>query len=122
MAAFEYASTQQALKADLARCWQQHGRHDDYCFRYGGEEWLLLLPGCAAVQATARVDALRLAYAAEPAGLTFSAGIAVFPDDGRDQAELTARADTALYHAKTTGRNRVVVATPTGHTASETDA
>ncbi|WP_432719333.1 diguanylate cyclase [Jeongeupia wiesaeckerbachi] len=116
----------------FARCWQQHGRHDDYCFRYGGEEWLLLLSACTAAQAAMRIDALRQAYAALPIGpqrrsQTFSAGIATFPADGHDLAALSAAADAALYHAKATGRNRVqttaapvAVASPSPH--SETDA
>jgi diguanylate cyclase (GGDEF)-like protein len=39
---------------------------------------------------------------------TESIGVAAFSDDGRDRATLIARADLALYHAKHTGRNRVV--------------
>ena len=40
--------------------------------------------------------------------MTESVGVSVFPDDGRDRATLIERADLALYHAKHTGRNRVV--------------
>jgi predicted signal transduction protein with EAL and GGDEF domain len=40
--------------------------------------------------------------------VTESIGVAAFPDDGRDRATLIERADLALYHAKHTGRNRVV--------------
>ncbi|GHD65683.1 histidine kinase N-terminal 7TM domain-containing diguanylate cyclase [Jeongeupia chitinilytica] len=121
-----HAAGDAALVA-FARGWQSHGRADDYCFRYGGEEWLLLLSGCNAAQAAERVDALRQAFAREPIGtqrrtLTFSAGIAVFPADGGDLAGLTAAADAALYHAKATGRNRVVTAAAPPTTCNETDA
>jgi len=44
----------------------------------------------------------------EPLSITESIGVAAFPDDGRDRATLIERADLALYHAKHTGRNRVV--------------
>ena len=40
--------------------------------------------------------------------VTMSVGVAAFPDDARDRATLIERADLALYHAKHTGRNRVV--------------
>jgi diguanylate cyclase (GGDEF)-like protein len=43
-----------------------------------------------------------------PLSVTESIGVAAFPDDGRDRATLIERADLALYHAKHTGRNRVV--------------
>ena len=43
-----------------------------------------------------------------PLSVTQSIGIAAFPDDGRDRAMLIERADLALYHAKHTGRNRVI--------------
>ncbi|BCL76162.1 GGDEF domain-containing protein [Jeongeupia sp. HS-3] len=120
-----HAAGDAALVA-FAGCWQQHGRQDDYCFRYGGEEWLLLLPGCNAAQATERVDALRLAFAGLCIGprqrsLTFSAGVAAFPMDAGDLAALTALADAALYQAKAAGRNRVISITPPETTFSETD-
>jgi diguanylate cyclase (GGDEF)-like protein len=76
---------------------------------YGGEEFIVLLPGCATTAAEAVVRRLR---AVTPGEATFSAGIARW--DGRETADqLVARADGALYDAKTAGRDRSVVARPT---------
>jgi diguanylate cyclase (GGDEF)-like protein len=40
--------------------------------------------------------------------VTMSVGVAAYPDDGKDRAELIEHADHALYHAKHSGRNRVI--------------
>ncbi|CAN5382971.1 diguanylate cyclase [soil metagenome] len=88
--------------------------------RYGGEEFLIVLPGSSQATAMAVGERMRLAVANEPAvindaqiGLTISLGIAstdLFPAATID--ELISRADIALYAAKDSGRNCVVQATP----------
>lgn len=88
--------------------------------RYGGEEFLVVLPGSGHATAVAVAERMRAAVAAQPeviAGapmkMTISAGIAstdMFPTATTD--ELISRADVALYAAKDAGRNRVVNATP----------
>lgn len=88
--------------------------------RYGGEEFLVVLPGSSHTTAMAVAERMRAAIAAQPevvAGtalnLTISAGVAstdVFPTATTE--ELISRADMALYAAKDAGRNRVVNATP----------
>jgi two-component system chemotaxis family response regulator WspR len=91
-------------------------RGADPLFRYGGEEFALLLAGAGPDAALAAGDrAVRATAAAPlPAGrglvpVTCSAGAAVLaPDDGGAGTELVARADAALYAAKRSGRNRVV--------------
>jgi len=89
-------------------------RPGDVCGRVGGDEFLLALPDSDAWGAERVVDRLRSAVAAVPVrqgrtGLSFSAGIAEYPRDARDQQGLMRLADGALYRAKRSGRNRCVV-------------
>ncbi len=89
-------------------------RPGDVCGRIGGDEFLLALVDSDAWGAERVVERLRNAVAAAPAragrsGLRFSAGIAEFPRDARDQVGLMRLADGALYRAKRSGRNRCVV-------------
>lgn len=88
--------------------------------RYGGEEFLIVLPGSSHATAMTVAERMRVAIAAQPElisgatlNLTISAGVAstdVFPTATTE--ELISRADMALYEAKDAGRNRVVNATP----------
>jgi diguanylate cyclase (GGDEF)-like protein len=86
--------------------------------RYGGEEFLLLLPGSNGNEATALADAIRHGLQQRPALLetgpvAVTASIGLVLDDGRtDLSGLIALADSALYRAKAEGRNRLV-AVPT---------
>lgn len=97
------------------------GEHaSDHCFvaRHGGEEFVLLLPGCDKLAALEKVDAMRRALAArtlinrasgKPFGrVTFSGGVAEVTETEDDRSAL-ARADAALYRAKQEGRNRIAV-------------
>ena len=89
-------------------------RPGDVCGRIGGDEFLLALPDSDAWGAERVVDRLRSAVASVPiregrSGLSFSAGIAEYPRDARDQQGLMRLADGALYRAKRSGRNRCVV-------------
>jgi diguanylate cyclase (GGDEF)-like protein len=85
-------------------------RNSDLCFRYGGEEFLVLIPDVDLTGAIAVAERVRVA-AAESIGLppfTVSGGVALCdPADGRDPEPLLRRADTALYLAKRAGRNRI---------------
>jgi len=100
----------------LGHLLQEHLREDEYVGRYGGEEFMLVLPG------TRKQDALRAAERLrrlveehsfphgerQPGGrLTLSGGVAAFPQDGLDAAALIGGADEALYTSKNQGRNRV---------------
>jgi diguanylate cyclase (GGDEF)-like protein/PAS domain S-box-containing protein len=95
---------------------KQHMRGSDICCRYGGEEFLLVLPQMAKDNAVERAEQLCIAVAATPVHYGASAikatgsfGVATFPHDGRTADELIAAADSALYAAKAAGRNRVNV-------------
>lgn len=87
-------------------------RGDDMAFRYGGEEFLLLLPGLELDAAMGVAERVRQAVEDGPVGdlprFTISGGVAICdPADGRDPEPLLRRADAALYQAKREGRNRV---------------
>lgn len=94
------------LLRDIAHTWRSQVRATDLLARYGGEEFaLLLLTGPVQVAETV----VRRLCAAMPEGLTSSAGLAGF--HGSETAEeLVARADQALYDAKTRGRDRTMIA------------
>jgi diguanylate cyclase (GGDEF)-like protein/PAS domain S-box-containing protein len=89
-----------------AAAWDGSLRGEDTILRFGGEEFLVVLPECGMEQASAIVERLR---AATPDGQTCSAGLAAWRP-GESVDELVARADAALYEAKGTGRDRLVAA------------
>lgn len=108
-----------ALRA-VAAVLANEARQSDGVYRYGGEEFLLVLPhetqaGARAFveRALAAVRALDIAHSGDPSGwLTLSAGISAFTPNHRVSPErLLGEADAALYAAKAGGRNRVEVAT-----------
>ncbi len=90
-------------------------RATDVACRFGGEEFLVLLPDMPLDIGAARADQWRAAFAATaiPFGgvsiqATLSIGIATYPEHGASPNDLIGCADVALYRAKTSGRNRVV--------------
>ncbi|GGJ76634.1 GGDEF domain-containing protein [Deinococcus aquiradiocola] len=94
----------------------QQFREEDVACRYGGEEFVMLLPNCGAEAAQARAEALRSAVqemavmAPDSTGLTVTVSVGV-TQAGPNEVELGSvvdRADQALYRAKHLGRNRVV--------------
>jgi diguanylate cyclase (GGDEF)-like protein len=93
-------------------------RADDIACRYGGEEFVLVLPN-ASLEATEmraqkmREDAkqLSIVHLGKSLGnVSISIGVAAFPAHGVSPVQLMAKADAALYQAKKAGRDRVVVA------------
>jgi len=104
-----------ALAAELTRL----VRASDYVGRFGGEEFVVLLPKTRAEEACRIAERLRRgAYVAQvPAGdtavdVTLSIGVAALGEHGQDLFELLAAADLALYRAKHTGRDRVCLYDP----------
>ena len=95
---------------------QKQVRGEDIACRYGGEEFLLIMPGASleVVQVRAEtivggVKQLHLQnHALHP--ITISAGVAIFPDNGGAADLMLQAADQALYRAKAAGRDRVMVA------------
>ena len=92
-------------------------RESDFVGRYGGEEFVILMPGTSREGAVAVLEKIRATFATITVptvnrAITASAGIAVLPEDGGDVATLLRNADRALYAAKSNGRNRVEVCSP----------
>jgi diguanylate cyclase (GGDEF)-like protein len=103
----------------IARCLTLALRTEDRIARFGGEEFVVLLPGCGVVRATAEAERLRLGVQAAPlieggatVGLTVSIGVAEWAGTVEEVSRLLVRADEALYRAKHLGRNRVESAGP----------
>ncbi len=93
-------------------------REVDTVARYGGEEFVIILPETGASGAQLVAERLRRSvdhakfFAGSPSAverLTISIGIAIFDEDAQFRRELIENADAALYHAKSHGRNSVVL-------------
>jgi diguanylate cyclase (GGDEF)-like protein len=91
-------------------------RHGDIACRYGGEEFVVVLPGAPVQAARARAEIwrtafqeMRVAYEAKELKATLSLGLAAFPLYGSTSDDLLRLADKALYSAKRHGRNRLVI-------------
>jgi len=100
--------------ADLIR---RHLRKVDMPFRYGGEEFVILLPGTPELEAVHTAERLRRVIAdhtefrdlhGQPRRVTVSVGVSVFPDLARTPETFFEQADRAMYRAKALGKNRVV--------------
>ncbi|HTB34682.1 MAG TPA: diguanylate cyclase [bacterium] len=99
----------------VAQLCQQQVRGSDIVCRYGGEEFVVILPECDVVEARAVMDRLRAYSATNLIGgsgpmataITISIGLATFPQCGKEPREIIHAADEALYKAKHTGRNKV---------------
>jgi len=101
---------------EIATRLRENVRPMDIVCRPGGEEFLVIMPETAGDRAAAAAERIRRAVAVEPfvvgrAGLripvTVSVGVSTISGEQDTIADLTKRADQALYQAKTTGRNRV---------------
>lgn len=104
------------LLRGLARLLRKSLRPGDLCCRYGGEEFVIAMPGAdgevalqVAERIRQRIEETDFPFQEnQPNGnLTISGGIAVYPHDGTETAELVSNADAALYQSKRGGRNRI---------------
>ncbi|MDX1706163.1 diguanylate cyclase [Pseudidiomarina sp.] len=102
---------------ELATQMTSLARPGDVVCRFGGEEFMLILPEAATDIASARAEELRrriegleLFYGGHSLGtVTISLGVATFPDHASRKEDLLRLADNALYEAKKRGRNQVAV-------------
>jgi diguanylate cyclase (GGDEF)-like protein/PAS domain S-box-containing protein len=92
----------------------EHTRKSDVVCRYGGEEFVILMPNAPLEVSYERVETWRqdfsesaIPYDAFKFSTTFSAGVAAFPEHGPTGDATLQAADQALYHSKNIGRNRV---------------
>jgi len=111
--AFGHAQGDKAL-IGVARLTRQSTRTSDQFFRYGGDEFVLLLPNTTKTEASDLAQRLLETIRAHPFGketaftLTLSIGVATFPEDATDDQALFEKADARNYEAKRRGRARVI--------------
>ena len=114
---FGHAAGDELLRR-LGALLREHLRSGDVACRYGGEEFLLILPEATPAATTKRAEELRrhakdlsVTYLDKPLGpVSISLGVAVYPGNGGSAEEIIRAADSALYRAKAEGRDRVAVA------------
>ena len=109
------------LLKELARLVQEHVRQEDVFGRFGGEEFLLILPATPLAAGLAVAEKVRGLIASHPFSfrerqplgrVSVSGGVAEYPAVARDSTHLLKAADEALYVAKRAGRNQVLPAEP----------
>ena len=101
-----------SLLRELAHMMRDELRKSDICCRYGGDEFILVLPDSSLADTQQRVEQIRVMIKEKQVRLdtiTVSAGIACAPEHGSTPAELIKAADDAMYAAKTAGGDRIVV-------------
>ena len=102
------------ILVEIARIQEKHTRGSDIACRYGGEEFLLVLPGTKLDFAIKRAEEIRqkcadtiLQQGENVLNVTMSFGVATYPDHGQEADEIIIKADSAMYKSKQTGRNKV---------------
>lgn len=103
-----------AILRELSRTIQENIREIDLIGRYGGEEFSIILSETDKDAASFAAERIRKAIEEksikvydEELKITVSIGVSTYPQDGKDMARLIDRADSALYKAKQSGRNKV---------------
>jgi diguanylate cyclase (GGDEF)-like protein len=112
---YGHATGDFVLKRTVSAC-NVHLDRGEIFGRFGGEEFAILLPSCGPEEARQRAEQLRVTIAgitayqgSTKATVSASFGIATTSQSGHELGQLLAHADGALYEAKRTGRNRVVI-------------
>jgi len=105
------------LLKSLAGLLLKESRRSDIACRFGGEEFCVVMPGAPLEIARMRAESWRkafqnfgTAYKHHTLQATVSIGVAIYPEHGRSGAEVLRAADAALYTAKNSGRNKIIVA------------
>jgi len=113
---FGHSAGDIALKA-ITRIMRRVTKAGDLIGRYGGEEFIIVLPGKTKKEAQVIAEKIRkevnehdFSIRRSPADLTVSLGVSSFPRDAKVSSELIQKADEALYQAKRKGRNKVCLA------------
>jgi len=108
--------TGDAVLREVAHALVANTKNFDVAARYGGDEFVVLLPGCSRDDAMRVAQRVRgeIAHQVGEAPVTISAGVATVPDNAVDAERLMAAADAALYDAKRTGRDRVAASGRSG--------
>lgn len=99
----------------LAALLDEITREGDIACRYGGDEFVLVLPDTPRAAAVQKAEIIRntcqtrcqIAHKGDPSHVTLSLGVASFPDHGSEGSQILVAADRALYLAKERGRNQV---------------
>jgi diguanylate cyclase (GGDEF)-like protein len=107
-----------ALLRTLGQFLQRRIRGEDIACRYGGEEFILIMPDASLESVQKRAEEIRKeakriqvdVIGSSGVGVTLSLGVAVYPQHGYSIEEVLRAADSALYRAKLEGRDHVVVA------------
>jgi diguanylate cyclase (GGDEF)-like protein len=102
---------------ELGSFLRAHTRGEDIACRYGGDEFLVILPETSqeiviqrAQELHIGVKKLKIVYRGRLLHITISAGVAVLPDQSSNVKDVVKAADSAMYQAKERGRDQVVVA------------
>jgi len=110
--------TGDAVLKELGEILRNITRTEDIACRYGGEEFVICLPGAELSTASTRAELIRETMSSTKFyhegktmdHVTVSLGVSVYPDHGENALDLIKTADKALYQAKESGRNQVVIA------------
>jgi diguanylate cyclase (GGDEF)-like protein len=99
----------------IANTLSTQNRRGDFACRYGGEEFVIVMPNISVHTACQRAEQLRTSlsslnvqYGRFNLTTTLSIGIACYPSNGENRESILRAADRALYSAKKTGRNKVI--------------
>lgn len=99
---------------EIAKLVAGHARSSDIACRYGGEEFLLVMPGTTLKTALKRAEdilsevvEMRIPVGKKNLKVTLSLGVATYPKHGKGAEEIVVKADKAMYKAKRAGRNCV---------------
>ena len=91
-------------------------RKSDIACRFGGEEFMIILPDTGPESAIQKADAFRKSisdrvyeFGGKEFSITISIGIAVYPVNGTENDQILSKADAALYEAKRAGRDQVIL-------------